>query len=143
MSLNLNSFQLAGNLVADPELKTVGDGQVCKLRVAVNDRYKTKSGEKKETTTYFDVDAWGPQAGPCAQYLTKGQPVYIQGKMVCQETEKDGVKRKFWSVRADSVQFLGNRADGPNQTNTVTANDPVPRAAKANSAIDTDGEPPF
>jgi len=143
MSLNLNQLHLAGNLVADPELKTVGDTQLCKLRVATKEKWKNKAGEKQEKATFFDVDVWGNHAGPCAQYLTKGQPVYIQGKMECQETEKDGVKRKFWSVRADSVQFLGNRADGPNVQNQVTAGDPKPRVAKVCAKPDADDEPPF
>jgi single-strand DNA-binding protein len=143
MSLNLNQLHLAGNLVADPELKTVGDTQLCKLRVATNEKWKNKAGEKMERATFFDVDVWGAHAAPCAQYLSKGQPVYIQGKMECQETEKDGQKRKFWSVRADSVQFLGNRADGPNIQNQVTANDPKPRMAKASAAADPEDSAPF
>lgn len=142
MSLNLNSIQLAGNLVADPELKTVGDTQLCKLRVATNETWKDKAGNKKEQATYFDVDVWGNHAGPCGQYLSKGAPVYVQGKMVCKEVEKDGHKTKFWSVRAESVQFLGNKADGPNIANRVTANDPpVAKVAKiAKAAADVDDQ---
>lgn len=141
MSLNLNQISLAGNLVSDPEIKTIGGTQLCKLRVATNERWKSKDGSKQEKVTYFDVDVWGNHAAPCAQYLSKGQPVYIQGKMECQETEKDGAKRKFWTVRADSVQFLGNRADGPNIENRVTAGDPAPR--KPAPAADPDNEVPF
>lgn len=140
--MNLNTIQIAGNLTVDPELRTVGDKQVAKLRIAVNEKWTSKAGEKKEKTTYFDVDAWGNQANACAQYLKKGSGAWVQGKMECQETEKDGQKRKFWSIRADSVQFLGNRADGPNVANQVTANDP-PRQMVARAAADVDGELPF
>ena len=142
MSFNLNSISIAGNLTADPELKTIGSGQLCKLRVATNEKWKDKaSGEKKEKVTYFDVNVWGNHAGACGQYLSKGQPVYVQGSMECREDEKDGVKRKFWSIRADSVQFLGNRADGPDVQNQVTASDPAPR--KPVPTPDPDNEPPF
>lgn len=140
MSLNLNQIHIAGNLTKEPELKRVAEKDlcklsVCKLSVAVNERWTSKTGEKKENTTYFDIDVWGNAAAACAKYLAKGKPVYVQGKMVSQKTEKDGVTRTFWSVKADSVQFLGTG----NQTTTAE----TPRAAAASAGAADDAEPPF
>ncbi|MGH3010073.1 MAG: single-stranded DNA-binding protein [Gaiellaceae bacterium] len=113
MAANINRVVLVGNLTRDPELRhTPGGTPVCSLRVAVNDRKKDESGNWVDAPNYFSVSVFGNQAESCAQYLSKGRPVGIDGKLRWREWEKDGVKREAVEVVADSVQFLGSRGDG-------------------------------
>ncbi len=113
MAANINRVVLVGNLTRDPELRhTPGGTPVCSLRVAVNDRKRDESGNWVDAPNYFSVSVFGNQAENCAQYLSKGRPVGIDGKLRWREWEKDGVKREAVEIVADSVQFLGSRGDG-------------------------------
>jgi single-strand DNA-binding protein len=113
---NINRVILTGNLTADPELSTLPSGtSVCRLRLAVNRRYKDQSsGEWTEKPNYFDIKVWGAQGENCAQYLSKGRPVGVDGRLDWREWEaKDGGgKRESVEIVAESVQFLGSRGDG-------------------------------
>jgi single-strand DNA-binding protein len=112
---NINRVILTGNLTADPELSTLPSGtSVCKLRLAVNRRYKdSSSGEWTEKPNYFDIKVWGAQGENCANYLSKGRAVAIDGRLEWSEWEaQDGGKRSKVEVVADTVQFLGSRGDG-------------------------------
>src|SRR6266404_7906139 len=84
---NINRVVLVGNLTKDPELRTTPSGtSVCKLRVAVNTRQKDSStGEWGDKPNYFDVTVWGNQAESCAQYLSKGRPVGVDGRLEWRE----------------------------------------------------------
>ena len=111
---NINRVILTGNLTADPELSTLPSGtSVCRLRLAVNRRYKDQSsGEWIEKPNYFDIKVWGAQGENCAQYLSKGRPVAVDGRLEWREWEaQDGGKRSAVEVVADTVQFLGSRGD--------------------------------
>jgi single-strand DNA-binding protein len=111
---NLNRVVLTGNLTRDPELRTTPNGtSVCKLRVAVNSRRKdSASGEWVDKPNYFDVTVWGAQGENCANYLSKGRPVAVDGRLEWREWEaQDGTKRQATEIIADSVQFLGSRGD--------------------------------
>ena len=119
---NINRVVLTGNLTADPELRALPSGTpVCKLRVAVNTRQKdATTGEWGDKPNYFDVTVWGNQAESCAQYLSKGRPIGVDGRLDWREWEaQDGTKRQAVEIIADTVQFLGSRgeggADGGNQ----------------------------
>ena len=115
-SSNINSVVITGNLTKDPELRsTPGGTSVCKLRVAVNSRRKDgQSGEWVDKPNYFDVTVWGAQGENCANYLSKGRPVAVQGRLDWREWEaQDGSKRQAVEIIADSVQFLGSRSDNP------------------------------
>jgi len=86
---------------------------VCSLRLAVNSRRKDQSGQWVEKPNYFDVTVWGQQGENCAQYLAKGRPVAIDGRLEWREWDaQDGTKRQAVEIIADSVQFLGGRGDG-------------------------------
>ena len=115
MPSNINRVILVGNLTRDPELRTTPSGtSVCKLRLAVNERAKDPStGQWGDRPNYFDITVWGAQGESCAQYLAKGRPVAIDGRLQWREWDaQDGTKRQAVEIVADSVQFLGGRQEG-------------------------------
>jgi single-strand DNA-binding protein len=107
----VNVVVITGNLTRDPELRHTGGGTaVCDLRVAVNSRRKDQSGNWVDKPNYFDVTVWGAQGENCANYLSKGRPVAIEGRLDWREWEaKDGGKRQAVQIIANTVQFLGSR----------------------------------
>lgn len=114
MSANINIVALVGNLTKDPELRHTASGTaICSLRLAVNERRKdSATGEWGDRANYFDVIVWGNHGENCAQYLTKGRPVAVSGRLSWREWEQqDGTKRQAVEVVADSVQFLNARSD--------------------------------
>ena len=115
MAANINRVVLVGNLTKDPELRHTPSGTaVCSLRLAVNTRRKDRAtGEWTEKPNYFDITVWGNQGESCAQYLAKGRPVAVDGRLEWREWDaQDGTKRQAVEIIADSVQFLGSRGDG-------------------------------
>jgi len=109
---NVNVVVITGNLTRDPELRHTGGGTaVCELRVAVNSRRKDQSGQWVDKPNYFDVVVFGGQGENCANYLSKGRPVAVEGRLDWREWEaKDGSgKRQAVQVIANTVQFLGSR----------------------------------
>jgi single-strand DNA-binding protein len=117
---NVNVVVITGNLTRDPELRHTGGGTaVCDLRVAVNSRRK-EGQEWVDKPNYFDVTVWGAQGENCANYLSKGRPVAVEGRLDWREWEaKDGGKRQAVSIVANSVQFLGSR-DGSGAQNAAS-----------------------
>jgi len=110
---NVNVVVITGNLTRDPELRHTGGGTaVCELRVAVNSRRKDgQTGQWVDKPNYFDVVVWGAQGENCANYLSKGRPVAVEGRLDWREWEaKDGSgKRQAVQIVANTVQFLGSR----------------------------------
>jgi single-strand DNA-binding protein len=106
---NFNKVLLIGNLTKDPELRYTPQGTaVVNLRLAVNSRFKDKNQELKEDTCFVTVVVWDKQAETCNQYLHKGSPVFIEGRLQSRSWEDNsGQKRNVIEVRADRIQFLG------------------------------------
>lgn len=107
---------IAGNLGADPETRTAGNGTIVgNLRVAVNGRKKV--GDRwEDETTWFRVTCFGKTAENAAKFLAKGRQVLVEGKIVTGEyTNKDGQQVRTWELLADRLQFIGGRGEGGQQ----------------------------
>ena len=110
--MNINRFVLTGNLTRDPEVSSTPGGlSICKLGIAVNTRRKGSDGQWEEKPNFFRITVFGRQAESCAQYLKKGRPVAVDGRLEWSSWERDGQKRESIDIIADSVQFLGGRDD--------------------------------
>ena len=112
----LNKVLLIGNLTKDPELRYTPNGTaVTNLRIAVNRKFKDRTGELKEDTCFITVTAWDKQAEICNQYLQKGRAVFVEGILQSRSWEtNDGQKRSTIDVRSERIQFLngGPKAEG-------------------------------
>src|SRR5688500_5356050 len=122
---NINRVVLVGNLTKDPELRHTPSGTaVCKLRLAVNTRQKDSSaGEWGDKPNYFDVTVWGNQGESCAQYLSKGRAVAVDGRLDWREWEQDGQKRQAGEIIADTAQVLGSRGDAEGGNQYIPSSD--------------------
>jgi single-strand DNA-binding protein len=112
---NINRVILTGNLTRDPELRATGGGlAICALRIATNTRRKDgQTGEWVDKPNYFDVTIFGRQGENAAQYLSKGRPVAVDGRLEWREfTDKEGNNRQAVEIVADNIQFLGGREEG-------------------------------
>jgi len=110
---SLNKVFLIGNLTRDPEVRYTPSGAaVGDLGMAVSRRFKSADGENKEEVCFVNVTVWGRQAETCAEYLKKGRPVMVEGRLRFEEWEKDGKKNNKLVVVAERVQFLGGREGG-------------------------------
>lgn len=102
-----------GNLTRDPELRATPNGtSVCSFSLALNRSYKNASGDWTEATDYIDIVAWGPLGERVAQYLTKGRPALVNGRLQSRSWEQDGQKRSKVEVVAQDVTFLGGPGGG-------------------------------
>ncbi len=108
MARSFNQVILMGNLTRDPELRQTPNGQsVTSFSLALNRSYKGADGNWTEATDYIDVVAWGPLGERVAQYLTKGRPCLVNGRIQSRSWEQDGQKRSKVEVVAQDVTFLG------------------------------------
>jgi single-strand DNA-binding protein len=133
--MNINRVVLTGNLTRDPDLRSTGGGlAVCKLGIACNTRKKNgQTGQWEEKPNFFRVTVFGAQAENCAQYLKKGRPVAIDGRLEWSQYEVEGQKRESVDIIADSVQFLGGRDDAGNGNGFSSG----ARATESDIPIDT------
>ncbi len=116
--VEINKVMISGRLTRDPELRYTPSGiAVTTLRMAVNSSFFSKEKEKREEVCYIDVVAWRRQAETCVEYLRKGSPAFIEGRLQSRSWEtQDGQKRSTIEVQADRVQFLewgGDREKAP------------------------------
>lgn len=111
--MSFNKIILVGNLGRDPELRYTPQGTpVCSFSLATNERRRDRTtGENNDITTWFRVTLWGRQAETASQYLTRGRPVYIEGRLRVEEwTDRDGKQRHTLEVHATDMQFIGGGA---------------------------------
>lgn len=128
---SFNKVILLGNLTRDPETRTTADGlTIAKLGLAVSRVYSTRDGERKEETTFVDVDAFGKQAETLAKYMRKGKPLMIEGRLKLSQWSHNGERRSKHSVVLETFQFVSS-----GQRDTTGAADPNDNAL--------DEEPPF
>jgi single-strand DNA-binding protein len=119
---SLNKVMLIGNLTRDPELRYIPSGAaVASFTLAMNRVYKLQTGEKKEETSFVRVVVWGRMAEICAEYLTKGSPAFVEGRLQSRSWDgPDGQKRSALEVIALNVQFLrggsGREKEAPAET---------------------------
>ncbi|MEM9165579.1 MAG: single-stranded DNA-binding protein [Planctomycetota bacterium] len=112
---NFNKVFLLGNLTRDIELRhTSGNQAVANFGLAINRRYRTSSGEDREETTYVDCESWGRQAEVMAQYLSKGRPVFIEGRLKLDtwQDKNDGSNRSKLRIVVENFQFIDSGGGG-------------------------------
>lgn len=117
MSKGVNKVILIGNLGADPELRYTQSGQaVADLRIATNESWTDKEGQKQERTEWHSVVLWGKPAEIVKQHAGKGETLYIEGRLQTRTYEKDGQKHYRTEVVADQFQFLGGKGNSNGAT---------------------------
>ncbi len=112
---NLNKVMLMGNLTRDPEVKYTPKGTaICELGMAINRTYSTDQGEKREEVTFVDVELFGRTAEVAGEYLKKGRPIFVEGRLKLDQWDdkQTGQKRSKMKVVGDRIEFLGSREGG-------------------------------
>ncbi len=114
MAGSVNKVFLMGNLTRDVQLKhTANNTAVANIGLAVNRRYRNNAGEMQEETTFVDCEAWGRTAETMGKYLSKGRPVFVEGRLRLNEWEdRDGNKRSKLLVVVDTFTFVDSRGGG-------------------------------
>lgn len=141
--MSFNKIILVGNLGRDPELRYTPQGTpVCSFTVATNEKRKDKAGEMQDMTTWFRVTLWGRQAETASQYLAKGRPIYVEGRLRVEEwTDRDGKQRYTLEVHATDMQFIGG---GRGDETTGTVNRAAPSNERSQPEPDlSDDDIPF
>jgi single-strand DNA-binding protein len=143
MARSFNQVILMGNLTRDPELRTTPNGQsVCSFSLALNRSYKGADGEWKEATDYVDIVAWGALGERIEQYVTKGRPVLVNGRLQSRSWEQEGQKRSKVEVIAQDVTFLGNRGESPASAGEDNSSKPS-KSTKKDVVIEDIGDEPI
>ncbi|MBL64457.1 MAG: single-stranded DNA-binding protein [Opitutae bacterium] len=159
---NLNKVLLMGNLTRDPELRTLPSGMaVCNFGMAINRNFTDREGNRREETTFVDVESFGKQAETISRYMVKGRAIFVEGRLKLDQWESNaGEKRSKMRVALENFQFVGGRGDDDNHassdrslttktspiqendrsTNTETAKE---NAASDNSAPIEEDDVPF
>jgi single-strand DNA-binding protein len=147
MARSFNQVILMGNLTRDPELRQTPNGQsVCSFSLALNRSYKGSDGNWTEATDYVDVVAWGPLGERVSQYVTKGRPVLVNGRLQSRQWEQEGQKRNKVEVVANDVTFLGGRGEGgdaPASSNSSSSSAPAKSKKKDDVVIEDIGDEPI
>jgi len=141
MSASLNKVVLIGNLTADPELKYTPSGTArTRFAIAVNRQYKNSTGQLQEEVTFVPIVTWGTQAENCANYLSKGRSVAVEGRLRIDSFENaEGERKKVVEVVAQNVQFLG----GPPRSEREPGTIPPSGNQAENQKKEDDEEVPF
>ena len=142
--MSFNKVILMGNLTRDPDYRVTANGhQICKLGVAVNRRFTTKSGEKRDETTFVDVDSFGPQAETISKFFSKGRAILIEGRLHMDEWENpQGERRSKLLVHLESFSFVndGQGGGGASQGGTAPARQPQDQPHTPAPQTETSGD---
>jgi len=126
MARSFNQVILMGNLTRDPELRTTPSGQsVCNFGLALNRSYKNADGDWVEATDFVDIVAWAALGERVAQYLSKGRPALVSGRLQSRSWDQDGQKRSKLEVVAQDVTFLGGAPGGSGGTPASSVDEPT------------------
>ena len=143
---SLNKVLLIGNLTRDPEVRMLPSGRsVCKFGLAMNRNFKDAEGNRREETTFVDVESFGPRGEALARFFTKGKPIFVEGRLKLDQWESQtGEKRSRLLVELDNWEFVGSRQDSydnqpPQQSQDVPQEQSVPTQEPADSI--PEGEP--
>jgi len=137
---NVNVVVITGNLTRDPQLRTTEGGtKVCNLRVAVNGRRKNGNDEYVDKPNYFNVSVWGKQGERCNEYLSKGRPVAVEGRLDWKEQGEGDDHREYVQIVANIVQFLG----GKKKDGDAEAGEPEPEAEAEDNGGGGEDDIPF
>src|SRR6201997_4845888 len=132
---SFNKVILLGNLTRDPEVRYTPKGSaVCDLGVAINRQYTLESGEKREEVTYVDIVLWSRLAEIAGEYLKKGRPVFIEGRLQLDtwDDKQSGQKRSKLRVIGETMQLLGSRPSS-SASSAGESSDEAPRAARTSA----------
>ncbi|MFT4532109.1 MAG: single-strand DNA-binding protein [Candidatus Saccharimonadales bacterium] len=148
MAKGFNKVTLLGNLTRDPELRTTPNGQnVASFSLAVNRTWKNANGEQQEAVDYIDCNAWGKAGEIITQYMQKGRPLLVSGRLQQRSWEQDGNKRSKVEVVVEDFNFIGDgggsgQQGGGGNSSAPAANTPAP-AKKAVKNTDDGGDDPI
>ncbi len=143
--MSFNKITIVGNLGRDPELRYTPTGlAVCSFSVATNEKRKDKAGEMQDVTTWFKITLWGKQGETASKYLTKGSPIYIEGRLRLEEwTDRDNKTRTTLEVHATDMQFIGSRGEERANYSTPGENNFEEFSGTDSAAPATDDDIPF
>ena len=108
---SVNKVLILGHCGKDPELRQVGENQVCNFSIATSEKWKGRDGEQHEKTEWHRISAWGKLAEVCSKYISKGDLVYVEGRIQTSEFEKDWQEPQSTEINAQTVQFLGGKKE--------------------------------
>ena len=136
----LNRVVLIGNLTDDPELRYTQTGTArTRFSIAINRSWRDRDGNMKEEVTFVPIVVWGPQAEHCANFLSKGRPVAVDGRLRIDSFEtQEGERKKVIEVVAETVQFLGSGT----RSSTTSASTSAEAGSEAVTPSETEKEPP-
>lgn len=145
---NFNKVLLMGNLTRDPELRATPSGTaVCQFGLAVNRIYNNSNGERQEETTFVDIEAWGRQAETISKYVTKGNPLFVEGRLKLDSWEnKEGEKRSKMKVVLENMQLISQRGEGGGYSPSDSASparDSAPASGSSSKSEDIEEDVPF
>ncbi len=142
---SLNKVLLIGNLTRDPEVRMLPSGRsVCKFGLAMNRNFKDAEGNRREETTFVDVESFGPRGEALARFFTKGKPIFVEGRLKLDQWESQtGEKRSRLLVELDNWEFVGSRQDSyesqPHQQSQAASQEQsVPAQEQAESSPESD-----
>ena len=131
---SLNKVLLIGNLTRDPDVRMMSNGRaVCSFGLALNRSFKDAEGNRKDETTFVDVESFGPRAEAVGRFFTKGRPIFVEGRLRLDQWEsKEGEKRSSIKVVLDNFEFVDSKQEGSDPASPKTA-DSLPSSTRSDA----------